>query len=71
VEFIDHYLDNYIILGVPGSDQCWSLLEIVEKECKRLGVPLAANKREGPSTCLTFLEYRWTQWLASYCPETN
>ena len=27
----------------------------LERECKRLGVPLAAHKREGPATCLTFL----------------
>ena len=55
VEFVDHYLDDYIILGAPGSDQCQTSLEVVERECRRLGVPLAVHKREGPATCLTFL----------------
>ncbi len=41
-----HYLDDFI-----GHDY----LATLEKECQTLGVPLAAHKREGPSTSLTFL----------------
>ena len=31
------------------------MLTIVDRECRTLGVPLAALKREGPTTCITFL----------------
>ena len=55
VEFIDHYLDDYIILGSPGTSQCQGSLDIVVRECRTLGIPLAAHKQEGPATCITFL----------------
>ena len=55
VEFIDHYLDDYIILGSPDSPQCQVSLDIVERECRGLNIPLATHKREGPSTLITFL----------------
>ena len=55
VEFVEHYLHDYIIMGSPGTSQCKDSLTIVDRECKVLGVPLAAHKREGPATCITFL----------------
>ncbi len=55
VEHIDHYLDDFIMLGSPGSSQCDDALAVVERECAALGVPLASHKREGPTTCITFL----------------
>ena len=55
VDFIDHYLDDYIILGSPGTSQCQEALNIVDRECRTLGVSLVAHKREGPTTCITFL----------------
>ncbi len=58
VEFIDHYLDDFIILGAPGTSQCQDALAIVDRECVSLGVLLASHKREGPSTCITFLGIR-------------
>ena len=58
VEFIDHYLDDFIILGAPGTSQCQDTLAIVDRECVSLGVPLVSHKREGPSTCITFLGIR-------------
>ena len=54
-EWIRHYLDDYITLGPPASDRCQYNLRILEEVCTMLGVPLAAHKREGPTTCLTFL----------------
>ncbi len=59
VEFIDHYLDDFIVLGAPGTSQCQDALAMVDRECVSLGVLLAAShKREGPSTCITFLGIR-------------
>ena len=55
VPFIDHYLDDFIIVGPPHSDVCARALAALEEECAQLGVPLAPEKKEGPSTCITFL----------------
>ena len=55
VEHVDHYLDDYILFGPPGSDKCAQQLEVTLRVCERLGVPLAKEKLEGPTECLTFL----------------
>ncbi len=55
VPFIDHYLDDFIVLGPPDSLMCASSLRILGEQCARLGIPIAEHKREGPTTCLTFL----------------
>ena len=55
VQFVDHYLDDFIIYGPPGSTLCKSQLQTTLSTCARLGVPLAAGKLEGPTECLTFL----------------
>ena len=55
VERVFHYLDDFIIVGPPASDQCQADLESLERTCSRLGVPLAVHKRDGPATKLTFL----------------
>ena len=55
VERVFHYLDDFIIVGPPASDQCQADLESLERTCSRLGVPLAVHKHDGPATKLTFL----------------
>lgn len=30
VEFLHHYLDDFIVLGSPNSDQCWTDLQALE-----------------------------------------
>ena len=52
---IDHYLDDCIIVGPPQSRDCASSLMVLEETCHHLGVPIAAEKCQGPSTCLEFL----------------
>ncbi len=49
---VEHYLDDFILLGPPGTSHCLEYLHRLEAECHLLGIPLAA---EGPTTCLTFL----------------
>ena len=39
----------------PHSTQCGESLAILDRECQTLGVPIANHKRDGPTTCLTFL----------------
>ena len=55
VTSVAHYLDDFIVLGRPESDECASGLRALMQTCDHLGVPLAQGKSEGPSTTLTFL----------------
>ena len=55
VQAVYHYLDDFIILGPPGSEVCRESLQILHKVCKDLGVLLAPEKQEGPSSVITFL----------------
>ena len=50
-----HYLDDYLLLGSPGSTECAESLDLAESTCEALGVPLALEKREGPTHRLVFL----------------
>ena len=50
-----HYLDDFVVLGAPGSEECAEHLQILQRVCYNLGVPLVPEKQEGPSTCITFL----------------
>ena len=55
VQQLWHYLDDYITCGAPESDECQSNLQMLVDVCRHLGVPLANEKLEGPTTCLVFL----------------
>ena len=50
-----HYLDDFLFLGLPGDTTCAQALYQALDTCRELGVPVAAEKVEGPATCLTFL----------------
>ena len=50
-----HYLDDFLILGPPQSDLCRQHLETSLGLCKRLGIPIATHKLEGPAAGLSFL----------------
>ncbi len=50
-----HYLDDFLLLGPPGSLACKEALSKTLKMCCELGVPVAEERTEGPSTALTFL----------------
>lgn len=55
VRCIAHYLDDFIMVGPPASGLCQRYLDTVSATCKELELPLAADKQEGPTTCLEFL----------------
>ena len=55
VSHMIHYLDDFLVLGAPNSPECADALAITLHTCAELGVPLAADKIEGPTTSLTFL----------------
>ena len=50
-----HYLDDYLFMGDPGSEECADALHLALALCERLGVPVAEGKVEGPDTSLIFL----------------
>ena len=50
-----HYLDDFLLLGAPNSTNCASALHTTLSICGELGVPIAEEKTEGPTTILTFL----------------
>ncbi len=55
VDLIFHYLDDFAVVGPPNSKACQRYLDILTRTCRELGVPLAPEKQEGPSTTLIFL----------------
>ena len=50
-----HYLDDFLIVGRPASNQCGEDLHRLLGVFAHLRVPLAMEKLEGPVTRLTFL----------------
>ena len=52
IEFLFHYLDDYILVAPPG---CQAWLDLLLSECSCLGVPIAPHKMEGPTTHIKFL----------------
>ena len=55
IPLIRHYLDDFIIIGPPGSPQCAQSPAILDRECHALGVPIAAHKQDVPTKCLIYL----------------
>ena len=55
VDFLRHYLDDFLTLGPPASSVCRHNLQACILLCSRLGLPLHPDKLEGPSTCLSIL----------------
>ena len=49
VDHVDHYLDDFILLGPAHSGKCRKALDAVLESCERLGVPLAVEKLERAS----------------------
>ena len=50
-----HYLDDFLFIGAPGTDQAAQALTIVLETFNTLGIPVAVHKTEGPTTALGFL----------------
>ena len=53
LKVLSHYPDNFFIAGPADSPQCQLNLKISQQIFDKLGVPLAPNKLEGPTTVLT------------------
>ena len=55
VQQVFHYLDDFLTVACPQSLQCKEELQVLLECFDRLGVPVAEQKLEGPTTTLTFL----------------
>ena len=55
IQQVFHYLDDFLIVARPQSSQCKEELQVLLECFDRLGVPVAEQKLEGPTTTLTFL----------------
>ena len=50
-----HYLDDFLIAGPPGSDECACHLATALLTFERLGIPVASEKIEGPASSISYL----------------
>ncbi|XP_061466237.1 uncharacterized protein LOC133377049 [Rhineura floridana] len=55
LQSVVHYLDDYLFAGPADSGTCRAFMAHFAGLAGELGVPLAAEKTEGPSTAITFL----------------
>ena len=55
VQWIFHYLDDFITMEAPKSGECERNIVIMHEICQKLGLPVAEEKDEGPATSLQFL----------------
>ncbi len=55
VQHVFHYLDDFIVLGAAESPECSESLCSLKQTCRDLGVPLAEEKQDGPTSVITFL----------------
>ena len=46
---------RHVVIGPPRSPVCADALDVLNRTCGELGVPIAEHKRDGPTTCLTYL----------------
>ena len=64
------YLDDFLLLGPPGSSACANNLASIKEVCSTLGIPLALEKVEGPSHSPTFLGIALdTQQMMAHLPK--
>lgn len=52
---LDHYLDDFMMVGKPRSPQCKRNLETALVTCKEVGFRVVPKETEGPTTALSLL----------------
>lgn len=55
LETLDHYLDDFILAGKIGTNNCEKLMSEFDNICTELNIPLAEDKGLGPVSVLTYL----------------
>ena len=54
-QWVAHYIDDFITMGAPETDECASNFAVMHAACERLGLPAEPDKDEGPATTISFL----------------
>ena len=57
VEFISHYLDDFLFGGRSKSNSCSRVLNLALFLCQNLGFPVMSEKVVGPATIIDFLGF--------------
>lgn len=57
VDFVLHYLDDFLLVGAPASQECTGALTTLLSVFDRLGFPVALDKLESPGNQLTSLGF--------------
>lgn len=55
VQHMFHYLDDFIVIGAAKSLECYENLSSLKRICIEIGVLLAEEKQDGPTSVITFL----------------
>ena len=40
VSFVDHYIDDFVTVGRPGSQECHNNLQMMLRTCEETGTPV-------------------------------
>ena len=57
VKFVIHYLGDFLRIGSPDSHVCATALHTLLSTFHCLGLPIAEDKLEGPTSRLIFLSF--------------
>ena len=69
---MDHYINDFITVGDPESDECVTNMTRMQRISYELGLPIGEKKTEGPSTCLMFLEIELdTRDMVMHLPDSK
>ena len=65
-----YILDDFFMIGPPASDECLNDLTSFLTFCKKVGIPIKAEKTVYPTTCNTFLglELDSVEWRQDCLP---
>ena len=55
MKIVDHYLDDFVILAPPESEEGERGLRVAVETCKEVGFPVAEEKTRGPATLIELL----------------
>ena len=55
VSYLDHYVDYFITVSRPGTDEHSNNTRIMHQVCAEAGAPAEEDITEGPATTLPFL----------------
>lgn len=53
--FVEHYIDDFITVGAPTSEECANNIKIMHHTYYPSGTPIEEEKSEGPATVICFL----------------